>query len=180
MTRLFGPQGDGNDFFDGGEGTDVLVIALIGESQDDDGTTDGAPFFNVTPPNKDGSRNFDGIYIDPVSYLPVVDVVGGPGFCEVLDSSTDGISELGINHLVRFTLRGPANAFADALAADPTIDPDTLDTGLRIAVHLKNTEFVVCNSRDGNEAEVFDLRQSPITKAAVSDLPETAYRLVHF
>ena len=52
------------------------------------------------------------------------------------------VSRLGLDHLVRFSLRGPASGFEDALAADPTVDPATLDTGLRIAMHIKNTEYV--------------------------------------
>jgi hypothetical protein len=185
--RAFGQQGDdifiwapgdGNDFFDGGEGTDVLIMTLVGESRDDNGNSDGAPFFSVNPPNKIGSQDFDGIYINPTTYLPVVDVLSGPGFCDVLDQASAGLNELNLDHLVRFTLRGPANAFDTALAADPNLDPDSLDTGLRIAVHLKNTEFVVCGSRDGNEIDVFDLRQSPVEKVTINELPATAYQLV--
>ncbi|MCG8611867.1 MAG: hypothetical protein MI864_15170 [Pseudomonadales bacterium] len=170
--------GDGNDFFDGGAGTDVLILGLVGEEKDGNGNTEGAPFFSVNPPNRPGSQDFDGIFIDPVTELPVVDVVGGPGFCEVLDRQTDGMDELGLDNLVRFILRGPANAFEDAIAADPDADQNTLDTGLRIAVHLKQTEFVVCGSRDGNEIEVFDLRQTPVAKVSISELPEKAYNLV--
>lgn len=176
-TFIWAP-GDGNDFFDGGEGEDVLVIGLVGESRDDNGDTDGAPFFNVTPPNKIGSKDFDGIYINPHTQLPVVDIAGGPGFCEILDSSTDGVNDLNLDHLVRFTLRGPANTFDNTIAEDPSVDPDTLDTGLRISVHLRNTEFLVCGSHDGSEVEVFDLRQSPAIKINTSYLPARAYKLV--
>ncbi|OUS25088.1 hypothetical protein A9Q99_22850 [Gammaproteobacteria bacterium 45_16_T64] len=169
--------GDGNDFFDGGAGTDVLILGLVGESQDDDGSTEGAPFFNVTPPSEAGSKNFDGIYINPTTYLPVVDVVNGPGFCEVLDDATTGLSELNLDHLVRFTLKGPADVFDETLALEPSIDPNTLDTGLRVAVHLTNTEFVVCASREGGDIDVFDLRNSPITKTTTDYLPASAYAL---
>lgn len=185
--RAFGEQGndvfiwapgDGNDFFDGGDGTDVLIMALIGESRDDDGNTEGAPFFSVNPPNRPSSQNFDGIHVDPATYLPVVDVVGSPGFCEILDQQASGMAELGLDNLVRFILRSPANAFDEAVAADPNIDIDTLDTGLRVAVHLTNTEFVVCGSRDASEAEVFDLRQAPIQKVSINELPANAYKLM--
>lgn len=184
--RAFGQQGDdvfiwapgdGNDFFDGGEGVDVLVMGILGENADSDGNTAGAPFFNVNPPGNPGSQDFDGIFIDPNSFLPVVNVLG-PGFCETLDSSTEGLSDLNIDHLVRFILRGPANAQEQALTADPNLDPDTLDSGLRIAVHLSNTEFLVCASRDGTEVEVFDLTQSPIAQVTINELPNTAFQLI--
>jgi hypothetical protein len=169
--------GDGNDFFDGGAGEDVLVMALVGESLDDAGFSEDAPFFSVNPPTKDSSQNFDGIFLDD-DYLPFVDVQGSPGFCEVLDQATTGMTELNLNHLVRFTLRDVATAFQEDVDADPSVDQDTLDTGLRVAVHLNNTEFVVCGSADGNEIEVFDLRNSPIEKVSVNDLPLNAYNLV--
>ena len=172
--------GDGNDFFDGGAGTDVLIIGLVGESQDNDGSTEDAPFFNVTLPPKKGSKDFDGIYLNPNTNLPVVDVVNGPGFCDVLDRATSDIGTLNLDHLVRFTLTGPANIFDETLAADPSIPPESLDTGLRVAVHLKNTEFVVCGSRDGDEIDVFDLRYSPVTKTTVDYLPADAYGLMHY
>ncbi|MBV1919900.1 MAG: hypothetical protein KUG73_04405 [Pseudomonadales bacterium] len=173
--------GDGNDFFDGGAGTDVLIVGLVGESQDDDGSTEGAPFFNVTPPNIIvGSKNFDGIYLDPTTNLPVVDVINGPGFCDVLDRATSDINALNLDHLVRFTLRDPADIFAETLAKDPSIHPDALDTGLRVAIHLKNTEYVVCGSRNGNTIDVFDLRYSPITKTTVDYLPADAYGLIQY
>ncbi|MCP5205740.1 MAG: hypothetical protein H7A01_00925 [Hahellaceae bacterium] len=185
--RAFGNQGndtfiwtpgDGNDFFDGGEDEDVLIMALIGETRDDNGKTEGAPFFKVTAPPNVGSQDFDGIYIDPESQLPKVDVLAGPGFCEVLDSTTAGISELGLDHLVRFTLRGAANTFEATVADNPAVDQNSLDTGLRVAVHLRNTEFLVCASRDGSEIEVLDLRQSPPLKVTINDLPSKAYQLV--
>ena len=42
--------GDGSDFFDGGDGVDVLVFGVLGERRDATGGTDGAPFFAVNPP----------------------------------------------------------------------------------------------------------------------------------
>ena len=170
--------GDGNDFFDGGEGTDVLIIGLLGENQDAEGNTAGAPFFNVSPPGRPGSGDFDGIYINPTTNLPLVDVLASPGFCEILDGTAAGMDELNMDHLVQFKIRGAADAFDQALTADPNLDPDSLDNGLRISVHLINTEYLVCASRDGSEIEVFDLRQTPATKASISDLPATAYQLV--
>lgn len=170
--------GDGNDFFDGGEGIDVLIIGLVGESRNNEGNTEGAPFFNVSPPNQPGSQDFDGIFIEPSTDLPVVNVLG-PGFCDIVDRGTEGMDALNIDHLVRFILRNPANAFDEALAADPNIDPDSLDTGLRVAIHLANTEFLVCASRSG-ELEVFDLRQSPAERVSEGDLPPNAYNIINW
>ena len=169
--------GDGNDFFDGGDGVDVLILGVVGESRDNDGKAAGAPFFSVNPPSQPGSQDFDGIFIDPSSGLPVVNALG-PGFCDIVERSAEGMDELNIDHLVRFILRSPADAFDDALAADPDLDTDSVDTGLRIAVHLANTEFLVCASRDG-EVEVFDLSRSPAERASISDLPANAYNIIN-
>jgi hypothetical protein len=173
--------GDGNDFFDGGAGEDVLVMAVVGELRNNDDVETGVPNFSVNPPkpelDEDGSQDFDGIFLDENS-LPFVNIQGGPGFCDVLDTATPGLSELNLDHLVRFTLKKAANSFDAEVLAKPSVDQDTLDTGLRVAVHLKNTEFVVCSSRNGEEIEVFDLRSSPIEKISVNDLPLKAYNLV--
>ena len=163
--------GDGNDFFDGGAGGDVLILGLIGEQRDDVGNEAGAPFFSVNPPAGEGSQDFDGIYINPSSGLPVVDVAGGPGFCDVVDgldnpTEQDELTELGLSHLVRFTLRGPA------------ADTENPDTGLRIAVHLTNTEFLVCGASTAGEIEVLDLTTSPPTAIDISELPAQAFALI--
>jgi hypothetical protein len=169
-TFIWAP-GDGNDFFDGGEDLDVLIIGLVGELRDSDGGEAGAPFFNVNPPSGAGSQDFDGIYTDPASGLPIVDVANGPGFCEVVDGSGGAaeqaeLTNLGLDHLVRFTLRGPA-----ADTANP-------DTGLRIAVHLLNTEFLVCGSQTAGEVVALDLRTSPPTPIELSQIPAQANSLV--
>ncbi|MFK8080904.1 MAG: calcium-binding protein [Granulosicoccus sp.] len=161
--------GDGNDFFDGGQGDDVVMFGLIGEQRDTDGNTVGAPFFNVNPPTGDGSQDFDGIYVDPSSGLPVMNVAGGPGFCDVVDysgSEATELSALGLDHLARFILRGPA-----ADAGNP-------DTGLRIALHLKSTEYLVCGGANAGEIVALDLRTSPPTPIDVSELPAQAYNLI--
>ena len=163
--------GDGNDFFDGGEGNDVLMLGLIGEQRDDNGNTAGAPFFSVNPPTGDGSQDFDGIYIDPSSGLPIVDIGGGPGFCEVVDGSNNQaeqaeLSALGLDHLVRFILRGPAS------------DVSNPDTGLRIAVHLTNTEYLVCGGTTAGEIIALDLTTSPPTPVDISVLPTQAFSLI--
>lgn len=163
--------GDGNDFFDGGEGLDVLMLGLIGEQRDADGNEEGAPFFSVNPPTAAGSQDFDGIHIDPSSGLPIVNVAGGPGFCDVVDGSSNSAEQseliaLGLDHLVRFSLRGPA------------ADSSNPDTGLRIAVHLTNTEFLVCGSSTAGEIVVLDLTTSPPTSIDVSELPAQAHDLI--
>lgn len=163
--------GDGNDFFDGGEGADVLMLGIIGEQREADGTEVGAPFFNVSPPSANGSQDFDGIFIDASNGLPIVNVANGPGFCEVVDGSADSAEQseldaLGLEHIVRFTLRGPA-----ADAGNP-------DTGLRIAVHLLGTEFLVCGSQTAGELVVLDLTTSPPTAVDVSVLPPQAFSLI--
>jgi len=163
--------GDGNDFFDGGDGQDVLMIGLIGEQRDNSGSEAGAPFFSVNPPSGEGSQDFDGIYIDPSSGLPIVDVAGGPGFCDVVDGYNNAtenteLAALGLDHLVRFTLRGPA-----ADLANP-------DTGLRIAVHLTNTEFLVCGGSTAGEVVALDLTTFPPSLIDVSQLPAQAFALI--
>jgi len=163
--------GDGNDFFNGGTGNDVLMLGLIGEQRNAENSEVGAPFFAVSPPTASGSQDFDGIYISPSSGLPIVDVAGGPGFCEVVDGYTNAaekaeLDALGLDHLVRFTLRGPA-----ADQANP-------DTGLRIAVHLTNTEFLVCGGQSAGEIVALDLTTSPPTPIDVSELPSQAYNLI--
>ena len=167
--------GDGNDFFDGGEGTDVVFFALIGESTDADGSTAGAPFFAVSPPGTSGAGDFDEIEV--IDDNPVLNIAGGPGFCEIVEPDEDnsaGLEALGLDHLVRFVLRGPRANFDNALAADPSLDPDTLDTGLRIAVHLRNVEFVVCATPEGGAFQVIDLRQVPAIEVDAGQLPSRA------
>ena len=163
--------GDGNDFFDGGADADVLMLGLVGEVLDADGNNAGAPFFSVNPPTAAGSQDFDGIYVDPSSGLPIVDIAGGPGFCDVVDGYNNNdekaeLLDLGLDHIVRFTLRGPA--------ADET-NPDN---GLRIAVHLQNTEFLVCGGVNAGETVALDLTTSPPTPIDITELPTDAYNLI--
>ena len=163
--------GDGNDFFDGGAGSDVLMLGLIGEQRDATGSEVGAPFFSVNPPSAEGSQDFDGIHVEPSSGLPIVDVAGGPGFCEVVDgynneSEKSELSALGLDHLVRFTLRGPA------------ADLSNPDTGLRIAVHLLNTEYLICGGSTAGEIVALDLTTSPPTSIDVSEIPAQAFNLI--
>lgn len=163
--------GDGSDFFDGGDGVDVLTLGVLGEERDNASSTSGAPFFNVSPPGTDGSFNFDGIFLDPDTYLPTVSVSGSPGFCTTLDTSTnpDEMAALSLDNLVRFTLRGVANAFDAGERTD--------DDGLRVAISVRNVEYLVCAKRevaDGagiDNIEVLDISSYPPTVASLSDLP---------
>ena len=139
--------GDGSDFFSGGRGRDAVVFGVVGE---DEG---GKPVFEVV-----GDRLAGEVFIDSKTGLPRVDVSGSPGFCDVVDRSTspDAAAELdalGLDHLVRFSIRGVADAFARG-------DQDT-DNGLRVTLHLVDVEFVVCTNRDGGKIEVLDLTASP-------------------
>jgi hypothetical protein len=162
--------GDGSDFFDGGEGIDVIVFGIVGELTNSDGTTAGAPFFNVNPAGV-GSKDFDGIFTDTYGQ-PKVQVSNTPGYCSLVDTQAyaDELTELALDHVVRFKLRNIANAFDAGERSD--------DDGLRVAVSLKNTEFVVCTRRAFDEQaglnniEVFNISSGVPIAATLSDLPE--------
>lgn len=170
--------GDGSDFFDGGEGVDVLILGVLAEAADSDGSTAGAPFFNVNPPGTDGSQDFDGLFLEADTNRPTVRVSASPGFCTVLDDSTNQaeLDTLELDHLVRFSLRAIADDFDAGVRSD--------DDGLRVSISLKNTEFLVCTRRDiiedGGEdnIEVLDLTTLPPTAMALSDLPEAIQQLI--
>ncbi|OUS25087.1 hypothetical protein A9Q99_22845 [Gammaproteobacteria bacterium 45_16_T64] len=177
--RAFGYQGDdvfiwapgdGSDFFDGGDGVDVLVFGILGEQADSDGTTEGAPFLNVNPPSKSGSQDFDGIFLDEFNQ-PIVSVSTSPGFCSLIEATSypNEFELLNLDHIVRFSLRGIANAFDAGERVD--------DDGLRVAVSIKNVEYVVCTQRETEEGgstaniQVLDLSTSPASLASLTDLP---------
>lgn len=145
--------GDGSDAFFGGRGTDVVVFGNIGEP-DGDGVA-----FRVETDRRRGE-----VFIAPDTGLPLVDVSGSPGFCDVIDASTTPqsrleLEELGLDQLVRFTIRGVAAAFERG-------DQDT-DNGLRVTLHLKDVELLVCTRRTPDDyaaqpnIEILDLRWSP-------------------
>ena len=150
--------GDGSDLFDGGRGKDVVMFGLIGE-QDESGNL----VFRVDLPGvSDDAQDFDPIFIDDRTNLPVMNVNGSPGFCEVLDESTSPeVAEeaLGLDHLVRFFIRAQAeNGDQDG------------DNGLRVTLHLKDVEILVCTNRVGGETEITDLTQSPPTQIQLDDI----------
>ena len=155
--------GDGSDYFNGGPGTDVIIFGKLAEKNGAD-----SPKFTV---EKD--KNFDGIFLDPTTGLPLADVTGSPGFCTILDKSNQDPKELakiGVDHLVRFSLRGKANEFDAGTQKE--------DNGLRVSLHLKNVEYVVCTPRSGGEIEVLDIRVQPAVKASLSDLPARIQKLI--
>lgn len=139
--------GDGSDFFDGGPGEDVLILGLLGE------VVNGQLVFRVSNDQQAGT-----VFVDPATRLPLVDVTNSPGFCRVIDrsGSPDAASQLealGLEHLVRFFLRGPANAFERG--------EQNTDNGLRVTMHLRDVEILICTSRNGGAIEAFDLTVSP-------------------
>ncbi len=152
--------GDGSDYFNGGPGhQDVLMFGPLGEQAA--GSAD--PVFAVQT-----DQNFDPLYLDPVTGLPVMNVSGSPGFCEVIDASTstaaaDALASLGLDHLVRFVIRGLADSFAAGSQSD--------DNGVRVTIHTKDVEYLVCTTRSGGQVEVLDLTATPPKVAQISDLP---------
>lgn len=166
--------GDGSDFFEGGDGEDVLILGLLGENQDNDGSTEGAPFFNVSPPGREGSQDFDGIFLDEFNQ-PIVDVTNSPGFCSVVAAADqpDVFEALNLDHLVRFTLRGVANDFDQGLRSD--------DDGLRVAISVKDVEYLVCAERDttsGTAISVLDLTVNPPMPVDLAQLPDFVARMI--
>ena len=147
--------GDGSDLFDGGPGRfDTIIFGLLGE------IIDGELNFGVRFDQQAGN-----VFVDAETGLPAMDVPGSPGFCEVVDRS-DGeevaaeLDRLGLDHLVRFRLRGLANSFEAG-------EQDT-DNGVRVTLHLKDVEFVICTTREGGDFEIIDLTQTPPAPASFS------------
>lgn len=139
--------GDGSDLFFGGRQQDAVVFGVVGENKD------GGVAFEVLNDQVAGD-----VFIDPDTSLPLVDVTNSPGFCEVIDRHTspeakDELQALGLDHLVRFSLRG----FRDSFEAGQQSE----DNGLRVTLHLKDVEVLVCTSRDGGAIEILDLTVSP-------------------
>ena len=164
--------GDGSDFFDGGDGIDVVVFGILGELRNEDNTISSEPIFSVN-----ASGTFDGIFLDAYNQ-PQIRVSNTPGFCSLVNAQNyvDEFELLDIDQIVRFSLRG----FADAFDAGERSDDD----GLRVSVTLKNTEFVVCTQRDfdaenglGN-VEVLDIRSGVPILASLSDLPAYMQALI--
>lgn len=148
--------GDGSDFFDGGPGIDVVVFGLMGELDDM-----GNLGFGVSMDMQAGD-----VFIDPVTGLPLMDVPASPGFCEVIDESSSPeaaaeLAALGVDELVQFFIRGIANSFGST---------QNDDNGLRVTLHLKDVEALVCTNRDGGLIEVVNLTVSPPEIIPLSDV----------
>lgn len=156
--------GDGSDLFDGGPGVDAIMFGILGSYDGSD-----SPRFQLV---NDGQ--FAQPFIDPSTSLPVVDVRASPGFCDVVDGSADAdaaaLQELDLDNLVRFSLRAVADAFEAGQQRH--------DNGLRVTLHLRDVEFVVCTVREGGELEIFDLRSTPATRVDVDALPRRVQQLL--
>ena len=155
--------GDGSDFFHGGRDVDAVVFGLMGEIED------GETVFRVSTDQQAGV-----IDIDRATNLPTVDVTNSPGFCEVIDRTAFedevALEELGIDHLVRFFIRGVAQSFADGT--------QTEDNGLRVTLHLQDVEVLVCTAEEGGAIELLDLTVNPPAPIGWSDLkPQLRKRL---
>lgn len=148
--------GDGSDFYSGGPGVDVIVFGLTGEVG-----ANGGPAFEVVNDGLAGE-----VFVDPHSGLPRVDVTRSPGFCTVVDDAQPGagaeLDALGLDHLVRFSIRGVADAFERGDQSN--------DNGLRVTLHLEAVEFVVCTARAGGQIEVLDLRYSPARRVSLDHI----------
>ena len=119
--------------------------------------------------------------LTPQTELPLIDVSNSPGFCPIVDASSEiqnangeiinasaALEELGIDHLAQFVLRGVRNNFESGVQSN--------DNGLRVSLHLKDVEFVVCASRDGTEVELIDLRRSPAVKRSIENIRPLSLR----
>ncbi len=162
--------GDGSDLWNGGPGLDFVVFGVVGE------VVNGNVEFKVLNDQQTAE-----VAIDPNTHLPLVDVTNSPGFCDVIDKSSSPeakaeLDALGLDHLVRFSLRKQANDFENGVQ-------DT-DNGLRVTLHLKDVEVMVCTSREGGEIEVVDLTSTPprviANGVSVRDLKHSIrwYRLI--
>lgn len=163
--------GDGNDYFDGGNDIDVLVLGLIDERETLEGGMAAAPVFEVS-----NDQTFDGIYLDE-NNLPHVDVANGPGFCEIVErdeNNSADLEALKLDHLVRFVIRSKR---ADFIASLDTESP-LADDGLRIAMHINNVEYLVCGGTEAGTAKVYDLTVVPAVEVDISQLPLKAQTLV--
>jgi hypothetical protein len=96
-----------------------------------------------------------------------------PGFCEVVDSSNahggkEALDALGIDHLVKFFIRAAADAFASGA--------QNTDNGLRVSLHLKDVETLVCTNREGGLVQVYDLTKVPAQVIDIDDIKNRKLR----
>ncbi len=160
--------GDGSDLFEGGKGQDAVLFGKIGEIADS-----GNIEFNVSLPGTPGSQDSDPIFLNPLTNLPLMDVSGSPGFCEIIDKSNAvggkaALDALGIDHLVKFLIRGVANSFESGAQSK--------DNGLRVTLHLKDVETLVCTNREGGLVQVYDLTKSPAQEIDIDQIQNNKLR----
>jgi len=139
--------GDGSDCFHGGPRQDAIVFGVTGE------LVDHVAEFQVVNDGQAGE-----LFIDPHTGLPKVDVTNSPGFCEIVDPASEvdaatQLDALGLDHLVRFSIRGVRDAFEAG--------EQSQDNGLRVTLHLTDVEVLVCTSREGGHIQYFDLTSAP-------------------
>lgn len=148
--------GDGSDFFDGGEGIDTVALGLIGELEG------GQLVFRAS-----GNQLPGDVFIDPATGRPLMSVTTTNGFCEVLDASSSAtaaaeLAALDLTHLVRFFVRTVNQAFQAGT--------QNTDNGLRVTIHMRNVEVVVCASPAGGAIEAWNLTVSPPTPLPVASV----------
>lgn len=156
--------GDGSDSFEGGQGEDTVIFGLIGQVEN------GQTVFRASNDQKTGE-----VWINPATGLPQADVTNQPGFCRIIDQSTAQnagreLNNLGLDQLVQFFVRAAADTFERG--------EQTTDNGLRVTLHLKEVEYMVCTSRTGGVIEAFDLRLSPPAPINIRALPARIQALV--
>ena len=154
--------GDGSDAFSGGPGYDAVILGVAGEIED------GKLTFAVKDDRQAGA-----LAVNRRTKLPFVDVTNSPGFCDVIDASSavdagKQLRALGLDDLVRFSIRGIADSFDRGEQAE--------DNGLRVTLHLKSVELLICTSREGGEIEAIDLTTTPASKIDLSQHWHPRYR----
>lgn len=154
--------GDGSDFFSGSRGLDVVIFGVTGEE------VDGGVEFSVVNDQQSGA-----LALDSATGLPSVDVTGSPGFCEVIDDSTSadaaqGLDDLGLDKLVRFSIRGIRDSFEAGAQTD--------DNGLRVTLHLQSVEVLICTNRNGGAIDVLNMTTSPPTPISLEQIRSAKLR----
>ncbi len=160
--------GDGSDRFEGGPGRDAVLFGLIGEIGENQEIQ-----FKVDLPNTPDTGDSDPIFLNSFTNLPLMNVSKSPGFCEVVDGSNavngkEALDELDVDHLVKFFIRAAADAFESGL--------QDIDNGLRVTLHLKDVETLVCTNREGDSIQVYDLTQEPAQLIDIEDIKNNKLR----
>lgn len=146
--------GDGSDFFDGGDGIDTVALGLIGEVEG------GQLVFRASGDQLPGD-----IHIEPATGRPLMSVTTTNGFCEIIDGSSSAtaaaeLAALDLTHLLRFFVRSVNQSFQAGT--------QTTDNGLRVTIHMRNVEVVVCASPAGGAIEAWNITVSPPVQIPVA------------